>query len=76
MINIFIPEGYIVFIFGLECSFVIMPSTLKKLKGHIALGLSVCASVCACARPLQVQDRVLKFHGWTQHQKIPEQYFF
>ena len=26
----------------------IMPSTLKKLEGHIAFGLSVCLSVCVC----------------------------
>ena len=26
----------------------IMPPTLKKLEGHIAFGLSVCMSVCAC----------------------------
>ena len=31
----------------------IMPPTLKKLKGHIALGLSVCMCVCMSVRPLQ-----------------------
>ena len=25
-----------------------MPPTLKKLEGHIAVGLSVCPSVCMC----------------------------
>ena len=25
-----------------------MPPTLKKSEGHIAFGLSVCMSVCAC----------------------------
>ena len=29
----------------------VMPPTLKKLEGHIGLGLSVCLSVCACVTP-------------------------
>ena len=47
--------------------FIVMPPTLKKLKGHIALGL--------CVRPLQILDKVLKFHRWTQHHKITDPYF-
>ena len=31
----------------------IMPPTLKKLKGHIALGLYVCVYVCMSMHPLQ-----------------------
>ena len=49
-----------------------MPPTLKKLKGHIALGLSVRPSV----HPLQIQGRVLKFHRCIPHQKITDLYFF
>ena len=52
-----------------------MPPTLKKLKGHIVLGLSLHPSerpsVC-----YNFQDMVLKFHRWTQHQKITDPYFF
>ena len=46
-----------------------MPPTLKKLKGHIALGLSVRASVSMCVRPYvtSLRYRVLKFLIWTQH---------
>ena len=39
-----------------------MPQTLKKLKGHIALGLSIC--------PDNNSARVFKFHRWIPHQKI------
>ena len=38
-INLYYISDYIVLLF--------MPPTLKKLEGHIALGLSVCLSVCA-----------------------------
>ena len=39
-----------------------MPPTLKKLKGHIALGLSVCVhpSVCPCDHSQKNQVRILK----------------
>ena len=39
-----------------------MPPTLKKLKGHIALGLSVCVhpSVCPCDYSPKNQVRILK----------------
>ena len=50
---------------------------LKKLKGHIALGLSVRDPVRAFVRPSVTSlRRVLKFHRWTQHQKITDPYFF
>ena len=39
------PSGPLVFI----------PPTLKKLKGHIALGLSVCPSVCASVTKIKLQ---------------------
>ena len=43
-----------------------MPQILEKLKGHIALGLSVRPSVC----PFKIyQDTVMLFHIWTPHQK-------
>ena len=45
-----------------------MPPTLKKLKGHIALSLSI--------RPSKTKFRVFKFHRWIPHQKITEQYCF
>ena len=32
-----------------------MPQTLKKLKEHIALGLSACASVCASVTKIKLQ---------------------
>ena len=64
--------GFTVIFIVLHLSQLIMPPTLKKLTGHIALGLSARPSV----RPLQVLDRVLKFHRWTQHQKITDLYFF
>ena len=39
-----------------------MPPTLKKLKGHIALGLSVCVHpfVCPCDHSQKNQVRILK----------------
>ena len=49
-----------------------MPPTLKKLKGHIALGSYAHPSV----RPSQIKDRVLKFQRWIPHQKITDPYFF
>ena len=50
----------------------IMPPTLEKLKGHIALGVYVRPSV----RPYTFQDRVLKFHRCIPHQKITDPNFF
>ena len=40
----------------------VMPLTLKKLKGHIALGLSVCVCVCVCVsvRPLPKKKKKKK----------------
>ena len=37
---------------------IIMPPTLKKLKGHIALGLSVRLCVRPSFHPLQIKDMV------------------
>ena len=50
------------------CNPLVMPPTLKKLKGHIALGLSV--------RPNNNKANVFKFHRWIPHQKIIYLYFF
>ena len=44
-----------------------MPQTLKKLRGHIALGLSVHACVHASVKK---NPRVFKFHKWIPHKKI------
>ena len=57
-------------LFILSVNFV-MPPTLKKLKEHIALGLSVRPSI-----HYKFKIRVLKFHRWIPHQKITEPYFF
>ena len=48
-----------------------MPPTLKKLKGHIAFGLSVC--VCALE---EKKVRFFKFHKQIPHQKIADHIFF
>ena len=48
-----------------------MPSTSKKLTGHIGLGLSVHMSVRQ-----ELHARVLKFHTWISHGKIADLYFF
>ena len=45
---------------------IFMPPTLKKLKGHIALGWSV--------RPSKNEARFFKFHRWIPHQKITDPY--
>ena len=53
-----------------------MPPTLEKLKGHIALGLSVRVCTRPSVRLLQNSLRqVLKFHIWIPHQKIIYTYF-
>ena len=53
-----------------------MPPTSEKLKGHIALGLSVCPSVRPYVRPFKIyQDTVLKIHIWIPHLKIIDTYF-
>ena len=58
----------------------IMPSTLKKMVGHIAFGFCVCASVTlffyASCNIGTVHTRVLKFHIWIPHEKIADPYFF
>ena len=51
---------------------VVMPPTLKKIEGHIALGLSVGPSVC----PFIFLVGVLKSHILIPHQKIADPYFF
>ena len=56
-----------------------MPSTLKKLMGHIAFGACVrgCVRHTFCTycifKPLNL---VLKFHMWIPHKKIADPYFF
>ena len=47
-----------------------MPQSFEKLKGHIALGLSVHLSI----RPNKFEDRVLNFHKWIPHQRITDLY--
>ena len=47
-----------------------MPPTLEKLKGHIALGLSVRPSVRASV------TKFIKFHKRIPHQIIIDTYFF
>ena len=53
-----------------------MPINLNKLKGHIALGLSIRPSVRLSFHQLQIEDRVLKFHRWIPHQKVTDPNFF
>ena len=48
------------------------PNFEKKIEGAYCFGL-VRPSVL---RPLQIQDRALKFHRWILHQKITDPYFF
>ena len=56
---------------------VVMPSTLKKLTGHIGFGLSVCACVhLSVSLSRTVHARVLKFHVWIPHGKMAEHVFF
>ena len=43
-----------------------MPPTLVKLKGHIALGLSVCA---------YQQIKLMFLSRWITHQNITDPYF-
>ena len=57
----------------------IMPPTLKKLKGHLGFGLSLCpfkSLFDACYILWTVHARVLKFHLWFPHGKIADTHFF
>ena len=53
--------------------FIIMPLTLKKLKGHIPL--SVRSVVCLCAHSKECKIIVLNYHKMILHKKTDE-YFF
>ena len=58
-------------------SYSFLPPTLKMLRGHIALGLSVPAYVRPSLHPFKKNKvRVLKLHKWIPHQKIADPYFF
>ena len=50
-----------------------MHPTSKKLRGHIGLGMSVCAcmrvSITLCIRSRLVRVRVLKFNMLNEHKK-------
>ena len=55
-----------------------MPTTLKKLTGHIGFGFFICASVQnpACHILWTVHTRVLEFHIWIPHGKIADTCFY
>ena len=74
---------------SISLSFLIFPPfgmlpTSKKLRGHIALGLSLisCVGAWFCSSRFfmhilwTVHDRVLKFHLWIPHGNIADLYFF
>ena len=46
-----------------------MPLTLKKLKWHIALGLSVCVYVFVCVSVLVFEKKTVRFFEF--HKQIP-----
>ena len=55
-----------------------MPPTLEKLKGHIALGISVRPAVCPSVRA-SIQNLLrysLEFHILISHQEIIDTSFF
>ena len=55
----------------LQNSIHFMPPNLDMLKGQIALGLSVRASI----HSFKTKDVVLKFHRWIPHQKVTDPFF-
>ena len=55
---------------------VVMPSTSKKLTGHIGFELCVRPCVHPSVRSRTLHARVLKFHKWIPHGKIFDSRFF